>query len=451
MSEMQPFPISDTTPLTHTGPPPATADVVVIGGGVIGVCTALYLAQSGQSVVLLEKGRIAGEQSSRNWGWIRQQGRDPDELPIMVEALGLWKELAAQSNVDFGLRQGGVTYFAPTAKKLVGFEKWAALAQSNGVDTRILTGAETARMFPGLARSMAGAMVTPSDMRAEPWAAVPALAGIAKRAGVHLVENCAVRMLDLEAGRVVGVITEQGRIKAASVVLAGGSWSSLFLRNHGVNVPQLSVRESVAATYALPEVYAGAAADNRVAFRRRVDGGYTLAPTGIAELFIGPDAFRAFTKYLPQLKASPLSQALLPAAPKGFPDAWGTKRQWSADEITPFERMRVLNPAPNMRQVGRLARDFSALFPQLPQIGIKTAWAGMIDTMPDVVPIVDHCAQIPGLVIGTGMAGHGFGIGPAMGRILAALVTGDAVGHDLARFRASRFTDGSPIRLGPSV
>jgi glycine/D-amino acid oxidase-like deaminating enzyme len=71
----------------------------------------------------------------------------------------------------------------------------------------------------------------------------------------------------------------------------------------------------------------------------------------------------------------------------------------------------------------------------------------MIDTMPDIVPIVDRCAQIPGLVIGTGMSGHGFGIGPGLGPILAALVTGGPVRHDLARFRSDRFRNGQPIRL----
>ncbi|MEX0371104.1 MAG: FAD-dependent oxidoreductase, partial [Tateyamaria sp.] len=88
------FPIHNRSPVTWLGPPPNRADVVVIGGGVIGVCTALYLAEAGKRVVLLEKGRIAGEQSSRNWGWIRQQGRDPDELPIMVDANRLWRDLA---------------------------------------------------------------------------------------------------------------------------------------------------------------------------------------------------------------------------------------------------------------------------------------------------------------------------------------------------------------------
>ncbi|MCX7559394.1 FAD-binding oxidoreductase [Sulfitobacter sp. F26204] len=448
---MQPFPITDQTPITYTGTLPDRAEVVVIGGGIIGVCTALYLARAGQSVVLLEKGRIAGEQSSRNWGWIRQQGRDPDELPIMVESVRRWQELAADSTIDFGLRQGGVTYFARSARKLAAFEAWLPHARANGVESRILSPAETHAMFPGVGGPVAGALVSPTDMRAEPWVAVPALAALARRAGVQLVENCAVRMLDIQAGRIAGVVTESGVVKTSSVVLAGGAWSALFLRNHGVDIPQLSVRESVAATHPLPQVYGGAATDQRVAFRRRLDGGYTLAPKGIAELFIGPDAFRAFRHYLPQLMKEPLGQSYFPAAPGGFPDAWGTVRQWAGDEQTPFERMRILNPAPNKRHVGRLARDFAALYPALPEIRLKAAWGGMIDTMPDLVPIVDHCAGIPGLVIGTGMSGHGFGIGPGMGRVLAALVTGDQVGHDLNRFRAKRFTDGSSIRLGLSI
>lgn len=448
---MTAFPFNDDSPITYPGPAPDVADVVVIGGGVIGVCTALYLARGGHSVTLLEKGRIAAEQSSRNWGWIRQQGRDAAEIPIMIEAAQLWKELAGETNVNIGLRDTGVTYFAENEKRLARFEAWLPHARAYGLDSRILSVRETASMFPDCAETFKGALTTPSDMRAEPWVAVPALAAIAARAGVRIVENCAVRTLDIAAGRVAGVITEAGRIKTSQVVLAGGAWSSLFLRNHGVAIPQLSVRESVAATGPLPDIHAGAASSDRVAFRRREDGGYTLAPPGAPELFIGPDALRALPKYLAQLRADPFGQRLLPAAPKGFPDAWTTRRSWSGDQPTPFEVTRILNPAPNMRRIIQLMRDFAVMFPGLPPVTLRTAWAGMIDTMPDSVPVVDHCAQIPGLTIGTGMSGHGFGIGPGMGRVLAALVTGDVVGHDLARFRANRFTDGSAIRLGPHV
>ena len=79
---MRPFPLSDSAPPEHTGPLPERTEVVVIGGGVIGVTTALFLARAGVPVLLLEKGRIAAEQSSRNWGWVRVQGRDPAEIPI---------------------------------------------------------------------------------------------------------------------------------------------------------------------------------------------------------------------------------------------------------------------------------------------------------------------------------------------------------------------------------
>jgi len=445
------FPISQNSPITWPGPHPATADVVVIGGGVIGVCTALFLARAGRRVTLLEKGRIAGEQSSRNWGWIRQQGRDADELPIMTDANRLWRELASETNVDIGLKTGGVTYLARTRKEMERYGDWLKHAKTYGLDSRLLSTSETADLIPGMSHSYEGALYTASDMRAEPWVAVPALAGIAARAGASIVENCAVRALDIASGRVAGVITEQGRIKAPEVVLAGGAWSSLLLRNHGVVMPQLSVRATVAATEPMPMVYPGCAADEHIAFRPRSDGGYSLAAGGFHELFVGPDAFRYFPKYLAQLRADPLGTRLLPAAPRGFPDAWGTPRRWSADAISPFERMRVLNPAPNKSKVAALTRDFGALFPDLGQVRIKTAWAGMIDTMPDVVPVIDRVAALPGLTIGTGLSGHGFGIGPGMGKVLAALVTGGQVGHDLSRFRLSRFSDGTPMRIGPSV
>jgi glycine/D-amino acid oxidase-like deaminating enzyme len=113
--------------------------------------------------------------------------------------------------------------------------------------------------------------------------------------------------------------------------------------------------------------------------------------------------------------------------------------------------MRILDPKPDMARLRKVLRSFATLYPDLPPVTLKSAWAGMIDTMPDIVPVVDHCAQIPGVTIGTGMSGHGFGIGPGMGRVLAALVMGDAPGHDLHRFRASRFSDGSAIRLGPAL
>ena len=423
---------------------------MVIGGGVIGICTALYAARGGARVVVLEKGRVAAEQSSRNWGWIRQQGRDPAEMPVMAEAQRLWQDLARETNQDIGLVQAGVTYLAHTPGRMAEFAKWLPHAADHGVDSRLLSRAEITAIYPGLTEAPLGALHTASDFRAEPSVAVPALAEIAVREGVQIIEHCAVRCLDITGGKVAGVVTEHGRIKASRVVLAGGAWSALFLRNHGIALPQLSVRSSVAATLPVADIGQSAGSGARLAFRRRADGGYTLAPAGVSELFVGPDAFRALPKYINQLRSDPFGCMLYPSAPSGFPDAWGTARRWAADAQSPFERMRILDPRPNARRIGKLAHDFAAMFPQLGAVRIKSAWAGMIDTMPDIVPVVDH-APIEGLIVGTGMSGHGFGIGPAMGRILADLAAGRAAGHDLDRFRFGRFTDGTVMVPGPDV
>ena len=431
------FPITDASPIRFSVPLPSACDVVIIGGGVIGVMTAWHLADRGLTVTLCEKGRVAGEQSSRNWGWIRQQGRDPAELPIMVESLRLWKSLSQQLGDGLGFRQTGVMYLANTDSDLAGFETWLPHARAHDLDTRLMTRAEAMSHLPGAASPWRGALFTPSDARAEPWRAVPMLADAAVARGVTISEDCAVRALDIAAGRVTGVITEHGRIACDQVVLAGA---------HGITIPQLSVLASVAATEPMPEIYPGAAADNHFAFRRRADGGYSLAPGAEHDVFTGRDAFASFGAYLPVLKKDFRSTHFRLMAPAGFPDAWGTPRHWSPDKASPFERTRILNPAPNMATLRRVQTAFGAAFPCLGPPKLKAAWAGMIDTLPDVVPVIDR-APIPGLIIATGMSGHGFGIGPGIGRVVADLVVGNPTGHDLHRFRMSRFIDGS--RLAP--
>ncbi|WP_458790181.1 NAD(P)/FAD-dependent oxidoreductase [Yoonia sp. MH D7] len=444
------FPFQMQTPPEHSATLPDRADVVVIGGGIIGLMTAWELAKRGTQVVLLEKGRIGGEQSSRNWGWIRSQGRDPAELPIMAEASAMWRQLAKDVGEDLGLRQTGVAYLANDPKGVERFEAWMPNARDHGLDSQILTAKQTADLIPNAATSWAGALWTPSDMKAEPWIAMPALARAAVRDGLVIIEGCAVRALDISGGKITGVITEKGRVTCCQTVLAGGAWSQLLLRRHGMTIPQLSVRATVAATEPLDDMFAGAAVDDNLSFRRRVDGGYTLAPSGFHELYVGPDAFRALGGYARALLQDPLGTKLLPAAPKGFPDAWGTRRKWDADSTSPFEKMRILDPQPNAAKAAKLARDFAATFPQLGEVKLKTTWAGMIDTMPDVVPIVDR-APIDGLTVATGMCGHGFGIGPAFGRITARIVMGDDAGFDMQRFRYGRFTDGSKLTLGPNL
>ncbi|MGR3197865.1 MAG: NAD(P)/FAD-dependent oxidoreductase, partial [Paracoccus sp. (in: a-proteobacteria)] len=218
----------------------------------------------------------------------------------------------------------------------------------------------------------------------------------------------------------------------------------------GLRLPQLSVRATVAATEPMAEFWPGAATDANFAFRRRADGGYTLAPGMAHDFWIGPAAVRNLRFYLPMIRRDLRLTRLQGGAPRGHPDAWTTPRRWRADRPSPFEAMRVLSPDPNPRRVARLQNDFAAAFPKIGRPRIRAAWAGMIDTTPDQVPVLDE-TTVGGFYIATGLSGHGFGIGPGIGRVMADMMQGRAPSHDLRRFRHARFTDGSPVELGPDL
>ena len=442
--------ISEATPVTFAGPLPDAADVVVIGAGIVGTSTALFLAERGVNVVLLEKGRVAGEQSSRNWGWIRQQGRDWAELPIMMESNRIWRGLAERTGeADLSFAECGCVYVATSQAQMAKFATWHDVANQHQLGTQLLSTAELRERLPNLPDSCVGGMITPSDGRGEPFVAVPALARAADTAGVAIVENCAARALDVEGGRVGGVVTEKGRIRAGQVLLAGGAWSNAFAANAGVDLPQLTVRSTAARTEPAPHAYDMNISQPGLSLRRRADGGYTLATGDVNEHYLSPNSFRYFGKFLKVLRLSARDMQVMPAAPKGFPGAWGTPRRWAGDEQSPFERMRVLNPAPSAKVVRRIEARLGQRYPALAGVKLAEAWAGMIDVTPDAVPVLGESHALPGLYFATGLSGHGFGIGPGVGRVMADVLTGRDPGHDLTRFRSSRFTDGSKIVPGP--
>ena len=196
------FPFHDLPPLTYGDDLPEAADVVVIGGGIIGVMTAWHLAEQGISVVLCEKGRVAGEQSSRNWGWIRQQGRDFAELPIMMESLELWQEMAAEIP-ELGFRKNGVMYLARSHEEMFAYEQWMTEARGMGLDVRLQSQAQIYGRYDRAAVQWVGGLFTESDAMAEPWVAVPLLAEGAVERGAVIVEECAVRRLDRARGMAI--------------------------------------------------------------------------------------------------------------------------------------------------------------------------------------------------------------------------------------------------------
>ncbi len=442
--------ITDQSPIAFSDPLPDAVDVLVIGAGIAGTATAFFLAERGKKVLLCEKGRVAGEQSSRNWGWIRQQGRDWAELPIMMESNRIWRGLAEKTgDSDLAFTQSGSVQLVDSDAGLRKLETFHDIAKQHQVDTRMLSPAEIRERFPNMGGNWTGGQITESDGRAEPFVAIPALARAARRLGVSVIEDCAVRTLDMEDGRVTGAMTEKGRVRCNQVVLAGGAWSTYFASNAGVDLPQLAIRSTVARTEPGPEHYSANFRIPGFALRRRNDGGYTVTSGDLVEHFLSPKSFKYLAKYLKLLKISASDVRIKPGAPKGYPGAWGTPGRWTADEVSPFERMRVLNPEPSPTVLKRIKTRLPMRFPELKDLKIAEAWAGMIDVTPDAVPTLGEDATVKGLFVATGLSGHGFGIGPAVGRIMADLVTGRDPGHDLTRFRTQRFVDGSPIQPGP--
>lgn len=202
---------------------PASADVVVIGGGIAGISTAYHLARKGHTVAVVEKGYLAGEQSSRNWGWCRQQNRDLRELPLAMRAVEMWGSLNEELGAETGFRRSGLVYVTTKRSDLDAWSRWNESAREMQMHSRLLSAAEAKAMTPGSAEAWIGGVHSPSDGRAEPGLAVPAIAEGARRAGATIHQDCAARGLETSAGRVSAVVTEKGTIRTNAVLLAGGS------------------------------------------------------------------------------------------------------------------------------------------------------------------------------------------------------------------------------------
>ncbi len=253
----------------------------MVGGGIIGVSTALYLSDKGLRVAVCEKGHIAGEQSSRNWGWVRVTHRDMREFELSIESLKLWRTLDQTLGIDTGFKQCGILYMANDDTKMEGHRVWLekarALAGRDAFDTREVDPKTVAGLLPGATKAFKGGLYTPGDGRAEPQKAAPAIANALRKRGVKILTPCAVRGVETSAGRVSAVVTELGTIRCKSVVVAGGAWSRLFCGNLDINVPQLMVKASVLRTAPIEGGPAVSASNKEFAFRKRADGGYTIA------------------------------------------------------------------------------------------------------------------------------------------------------------------------------
>jgi glycine/D-amino acid oxidase-like deaminating enzyme len=350
---------------------------------------------------------------------------------------------------ETGFRICGVMYVAESEDDEKRFAAWLEMAKPYDIGTRIVRGGELKALMPGASRAYRCALLVPTDGCAEPQKAAPAIARAAQRHGAVILAHCAVRGIDRAGGRVSAVITERGPIACDTVILAGGAWTSLFCASLGIRLPQLKVLSSVMRTAPIAGGPDTCTYMTDLGYRKRRDGGYTIARGSGYIVPLVPDSLRYLREFLPTIRKEATS--LKPRLNTQSLRELCAPRSWSLDQISPFERTRVLDPNPN-KTMNREALDaMIRLYPQFRDVPVVQEWGGYIDVTPDVVPYISRISDLPGLTVATGFSGHGFGIGPGAGQLAAELATDHRPSVDATPFRASRFSDGSPIVIGPEI
>jgi glycine/D-amino acid oxidase-like deaminating enzyme len=220
--------------------------------------------------------------------------------------------------------------------------------------------------------------------------------------------------------------------------LSGGAWASSFLHQSGIFFPQASVRSSILALAPggeddLPAALHTAAAS----VTRRFDGGHTVAVSGRSHLDPTPGMLRGTKHFLPMFAKR--WRSLSPGGLQAWHAGFETRAIWALDRETPMERHRILDPRPSKEHVTDALNRARRLLPTLKDVPMQASWAGYIDSTPDGVPVIDADIGNPGLTLAAGLSGHGFGIGPGVGHLVADLLLARAPITETAQYKLDRF------------
>ena len=422
------------------GPIDKQADVVVIGGGIAGCATAYNLAKRGVSVVLVEKGEIAGEQSGRNWGWVSQM-RSPAEAPLHILSHSVWATLSDELNADLEWVQSGGMYLAEDEESFERLQRQAVVMGELGMDVRALARGEVEALIPEIAGSWVGAYYNRNNGHADPVKTTTAFARAAQEYGVKVYTDCAAEHIEVSNGAVSSVVTERGEIQTSVVVCAAGAWSAKLGRMVGLDLPQRKVRATVARTSPMPvftriNVWGGG-----VAVRQRIDGSLMIAGDGSADYDVTLESFRHLRMFLPTYFRDRrgirlhVGVELLKDMARSMP--------WSASKKHPFAHTVGVEPRPNSKKVHDSLRSLFKLYPHLEgTVQIERAWAGYIDVTLDRVPVLGEVPEVKGFLFATGFSGHGFAMGPGVGVVMSELIVDGKISVDVHGLRYSRFAEG---------
>jgi sarcosine oxidase subunit beta len=378
--------------LEGTGPLPDRAEIVIVGGGVIGLAIAYNLARRGlNDVVVIERGYLAEGASGRNGGGVRQQWSTELNIRLMQESVELCRRFAVDLGVNVWFRQGGYLFLARNAKEVARLEKNIAIQNRCGVATRMLEPEKAREIVPELdLTGIVGASYNPTDGILFPW---PFLWGYARQAaahGVRIFTQTPVTDLEPQKGGGYVVHTPRGPVRARRVINATGAWSPKLGAMIGVSIPTFPIRHEICSSEPLKPF---------------------LRPM-VSELSSGLYCSQS-------MRGEIVGGVTIP----GHDSTYG--RGSTLEFLATYAR--------------RLVR----LMPILGEVKILRQWAGPYDQSPDGNPILGAAPGHPDFFLACGFVGHGFMMAPILGKLYGEWLTGGDPHEIFARYTLARFSGGA--------
>ncbi|GAA1066801.1 MULTISPECIES: NAD(P)/FAD-dependent oxidoreductase [Streptomyces violaceusniger group] len=375
---------------------PASADVVIVGGGVMGASTAFHLAEAGvTNIVVVERGELGCGSSGKPIGGVRAQFSDPLNIELGSRSLRAYREFGHRPGADIRLDTVGYLFLLDSARQTSDFEAAVQLQNSLGVPSRMIAPEEARRLCPYLSTDgLVAAAYSPADGHARPGLVVQGYARAAAGAGVTIATHTAVSGLDTAGDRVVGVHTSHGRIACATVICAAGAWSARIGEMAGVNLPVQPVKRQLAFTAPItpPAPRVPFTIDfSSTAYFHNSDDGLLL---GMAD----------------------------PDQEDGFDTTW-----------TP-EWLELFRTVARRRA------------PALAGLETTGGWAGLYEVTPDHNALIGRSAELPNFLYAAGFSGHGFLQAPAVGEVMRDLYLEREPFTDMSPLSADRFHHGAETR-----
>lgn len=367
-----------------------TADVVVIGAGIVGAATTYYLAKAGVDVLLIDRRHpnASGAASQACAGGVRQQGRVLVEIPLAIYAIELWSGLENELDADIGYRRDGMTIVTDEESLVPVLADRVARERAQGLDIRMVYGRELKELIPGLSgRALAGSYC-PTDGQANPMVTIDAFVTAARRYGARVAWACPATGFATDAGCVTAVLTPQGAIPCRQAVLAAGYWSRALAATVGLELPLQAFPLQMMVTARTPRMLEQVLgwSGHGISLKQVPTGGFVIG--GGWPGSCDPETYRTH---------------LLPGS------------------------------------MAKNARTAADLFPSVAVLPVVRGWVGIEAFCSDEKQIVGPAENPRGLVLAAGFSGHGFGIGPGVGSLVAAYVQDGALSDLLAPFGLGRF------------